>query len=214
MANWLNSVFYQFDFSAFTFAHGLAKSGGSFLTPVMNVLAFLGKGGWAFIVLGVIFLLFKKTRRAGVCVLFALLIGAILTNVILKNAIARPRPFVDSQKYNEWWQFVGSPFEKEWSFPSGHVTATMASMTALFLTLNKKWSWVFFIFALLMGFDRIYLMVHYASDVLAGFIVGGLSAIMAYYLKRLLFNSLEKNKEKKFCSMILEFDLINIIKKK
>ena len=214
MAQWLNTAFYNVDFSAFSFTHGLAKTCGGFLTPFMNVLAFLGKGGWAFIVMGIILLAFRKTRRAGVCVLIALLMGAILTNVIIKNAVARPRPFAQNQKYNEWWQFVGSSFEKEWSFPSGHVTATMASMTALFFIFNKKWSWVFFLGTILMGFCRVYLVVHYLTDVIGGLIIGLIGGACAYFSVKAIFKALEKASDKRFCKAILEFDLIEFIKNK
>ena len=62
----------------------------------------------------------------------------------------------------------------------------MAAMTAIFLTCNKKYSWLGFLFVLLMGFSRNYLMVHYPSDVVAGMLVGLVSALLAYGLYRAL----------------------------
>ena len=85
------------------------------------------------------------------------------------------------------------------SFPSGHTTAAFSTMTALFLMGNKKYSWTAFIFAFLMGLARIYLVVHYPSDVLGGIIVGVvagcLGALIAAKLPEAWYASWRKKKE-------------------
>ena len=121
--------------------------------------------------------------------LVAILIGAVITNVLLKNIVARPRPYVDVQSaFHQWWKIVGSNVLSEYSFPSGHTTATMAVATAFFLCGNKKYSWLGFIFVVLMGMSRNYLMVHYPSDVLAGVIVGLIAGVLSYIIVNVVIN--------------------------
>ncbi len=212
MAEWLNTVFYALDSGAFSIAHQLALSTNSFLNPICEILAVLGDGGISFILASLILILFTKTRRTGVAMLLAIGVGALFTNVLLKNLVERPRPYTNTE-YVGFWNYVGAHLESEFSFPSGHTTVAMTSMTALFLTNNKKWSWVGFILAVLMAFSRVYLIVHYLTDVLAGLIVGGLAGTGAYFLSKWLFKIVEKNKEKKACGFLLNADLLNLFKK-
>lgn len=126
---------------------------------------------------------FKKTRKLGICILISLAIGAIFTSLFLKNAIGRHRPYLSGvDEYYNWWKYVGGLQYKEFSFPSGHTTATMAVMMCIFLTCNKKYSWLVFIFVALMGLSRNYFMVHYPTDILGGIMVGGISALISYLI--------------------------------
>ena len=212
MSNWLNLTFHNFDSAVFNAVNSLAKSAGGFFTPFFKFVSFFGEGGIFFILLSVALMLFKNTRKCGFTMLLALGIGALMTNVIIKNAVARPRPYT-TDEFRHFWQAVGATSVSEFSFPSGHTTSTMAVMTALFLTANKKWSWFGFIVALLMGLSRIYLVVHYASDVVAGLLVGGICGTVAYFIVKYLFTILEKRSDKKFCAFILKADIINLFKK-
>ncbi|MBQ7348556.1 MAG: phosphatase PAP2 family protein [Clostridia bacterium] len=214
MAEWLNSTFYGFDRSIFLGMHALAESAGGFITPLFKVITFLGDKGWAFLLAAVILMLFKNTRKVGFAMIFAVACGAVITNITLKNIVDRTRPFLASEEYNGFWLFVQGELEDESSFPSGHTTAAMAAMTALFLTCNKKWSWVGFLFALLMGVTRLYFVVHYATDVIAGLLSGTIGGIAGYYLMKLCYKLLEKYKDKKFCTFALEFNLTDLFKKK
>ena len=147
----------------------------------------LGNFGIIFISIGMIMLLFIKTRKAGLVALLAMLVGLILTNLILKNVVMRPRPFIDeSSDYYLWWKEVGMLQENGYSFPSGHTASSMAFGFSLFICLKKKYSWLFLILPLLMEFTRIYFMVHYFSDVLGGLVVGALASISGYYIIKLL----------------------------
>ena len=213
MAIWLDETFFQLDCSAFNMVHGWAKVAGGFLTPFFNFISLLGKGGYFFIILGVVLLLFRNTIKSGIAVLLAIAVGGIFTNVILKNAFARIRPYVNSEEYKLMWEFVGAHKEKSFSFPSGHTNVATNAIIALVLSLkNKKSAWLL-VFPVLMGLSRIYLVVHYLTDVIGGLIVGGVAGLLGYLLAKALFSLLENNAEKKVIKAILEFDLIELLKK-
>ena len=188
-AIWINNTFAAFDQSMAVLVHKLYDIGGGFFTPFFEIISELGHGGIPLIILSLILMLFNRTRRYGTAMLFGLAIGALITNCCLKILIARARPYSDETKaffntdlYQKLWMTVGQNVESDKSFPSGHTTAAFASMTALFLTGNKKYSWAAFIFAFLMAVARIYLVVHFASDVLAGIAVGVLGGILGTLL--------------------------------
>lgn len=188
-AIWINNTFAAFDQSMAVLVHKLYEIGGGFFTPFFEIISELGHGGIPLIILSLILMLFSRTRRYGTAMLFGLAIGALITNCCLKILIARARPYSDETQaffntdlYQKLWMTVGQNVESDKSFPSGHTTAAFASMTALFLTGNKKYSWAAFIFAFLMAVARIYLVVHFASDVLAGIAVGVLGGILGTLL--------------------------------
>ena len=210
MAEWLDSTFYSFDFTIAKAFNGAARALGGFLTPFSELLAVLGKGGIFLLLLGVLLMLFKNTRRGGLCVLLAIGVGALFTNVAIKNLVARARPYQASQEFREFWQAVGAHVESEYSFPSGHMTVTATSMTAVFLCFNKKWSWIGYVYALLTGLSRIYLGVHYATDVIGGIIVGVAAGTVAYFLVKAIYKSINKNADNKFCKGFLNFSVLDL----
>ena len=192
-AIWINNTFAAFDQSMAVLVHKLYDIGGGFFTPFFEIISELVHGGIPLIILSLILMLFSRTRRYGTAMLFGLAIGALITNCCLKILIARARPYSEETKaffntdlYQKLWMTVGQNVESDKSFPSGHTTAAFASMTALFLTGNKKYSWAAFIFAFLMAVARIYLVVHFASDVLAGVAVGVLGGILGTLLAGLI----------------------------
>ena len=213
MVDFLNTTFAGFDGGIFRAMHSLAESSGVFFTPFFKVITLLGEKGIIFILLAISLMLFKKTRKLGVCMFGAVACGALLTNVLLKEIIARPRPFETNLEFRGFWEFLGKPLEDGYSFPSGHTTAIASAMVALFIFCNKKWSWVAFIGVLLMGLSRIYLIAHYPTDVIAGIVVGAVSGVIAYFITQYIFFLLEKYKDKKFCSFCLDFDIAKYFKK-
>ena len=215
IALWLNQTFYGFDAAIFEFMHNLAQNAGVFFTPFFKFITLLGEKGWFFIVASLVLMLFSKTRKMGICMLIAIIFGALITNVTLKNLINRFRPFVTDAQFKAYWQFMGATEVGESSFPSGHTTSAMAAGMAFFLLGNKKWNWTGLLAAVLMGLSRIYLIVHYTTDVIGGLLVGSIAAVIAYFIVKLIFSLLEKNSgNNKVCRFVLQADILNLLRKK
>lgn len=186
-AAWLNTVFAGMDEAVARFAFSLhTGAAGGFFDWFFPAVTLLGKAGIFFILCGLIALAFRRSRRMGFTILAALLLGLLFTNLALKNAIARPRPYADELSiFFTWWKEIGSGAEREiYSFPSGHATASFAAATAVFWCWDKRYSWTAYLLAVLVGFSRIYLMVHYASDIIGGALVGFAAGSLAYILVR------------------------------
>lgn len=214
MAEWLDSAFYTFDNVILTGFNNLAVKTGGRLTPLFLFITFFGEKGLFFLALSLVLMLFKKTRFCGLTMLLAIGIGFLFTNVIIKNAVKRIRPYNADELYAKFHNFVGGRKESEYSFPSGHATVSITAMFALFLSLNKKWSWIGLVFAFLVGISRLYLMVHYPTDVIVGFIIGSLSATLSFISIRGIKKIIITHEDKKFCSCFLNFDIIESFKKK
>ena len=208
----LYQVILNIDTAILSFYHYLAEAAGGILTPIMSLITLTGEKGILMFLLAAVLMLFPKTRRAGVCVFGAVCCGALITNIILKDTVARMRPMDADALFREWWQFVGSPSEDGFSFPSGHVTAVSAGMLAMCLVRGKKWIAPAVIYVVLMGASRNYLMAHYPSDVLAAILVGAFSAIAAYFISKYIFVFLENHRNNGFCKFVLDFEPIKIKK--
>ena len=206
-ADFLNTAFEGYDYFILSKLHDLAVITKGGITPLFNFISLLAEKGIFLFLIAVILMAFKKTRKIGVCVFGAVCCGALITNICLKDLIVRARPFmVFTSDYNSWWQFVGSTFEDDFSFPSGHATAAMAFATAIFLTTDKKKSWPIFLFVIVMGIARNYLMVHYPSDILGGILVGAVAGFISLLITELIFKILNKH-DNKFTRFVLNFDL-------
>ena len=148
-----------------------------------RAITFLGDGGWFWILLAVVLLIMKKTRKAGVAAAIALVIGALITNVCLKNMVARVRPY---DTYSALIPIVTKPID--WSFPSGHTCASFASAFVYFRLLPKKYGIPALVLACMIAFSRLYLGVHYPTDVLAGFLIGLLASVLAVWMVRRFYD--------------------------
>lgn len=148
-------------------------------TPLLDkILAFitsLGNAGIIWIALAVVLLILPKTRKTGIIVAAALLMDLVLCNLILKNLVARVRPYDVNTAIAI---LIKKPLD--FSFPSGHTAASFAAMTALFLAKMKKVWIAALVLAVLIAFSRLYFYVHYPTDVLGGAVVGILSGIIGY----------------------------------
>lgn len=136
----------------------------------------LGDKGILWIVLAIVLLCFRKTRRAGVAVSCALLLGLLVGNVWLKEMIQRPRPFVT---HDDLIALV-DPGDR-WSFPSGHALSSFAAATAL--CYHWRWAGIAaYVPAAMIAFSRLYACVHYPTDVLGGAVIGALCGFVAAWV--------------------------------
>ena len=181
-----------FDLFIARITDGLRASCGVILTPLLKIITVSGNMGAIFVLCGLLMLCFRKTRMLGVAALVALAFGYLFTNVILKNVITRKRPFIDnSTEFYTFWQAAGSLIESGYSFPSGHTTAATAFGVLLFIRKNKKYSWLFLLIPVIMGYSRIYFVVHYASDVSGGLIVGSIAAILSHFSVKAIYDKVK-----------------------
>lgn len=158
----------------------------AFLDVGMPFVSTLGNAGIIWIALTVVLLISKKHRKTGILMALALVFDVILCNGILKNAVARTRPFDVNTGIS---LLVKKP--TDYSFPSGHTAASFAAVTALFFAKEKYW-YPALVLAVLIAFSRLYLYVHYPTDILGGILVGILCGVIAYLItrKKLKFGSM------------------------
>lgn len=151
------------------------------ITPIMTFITHMGNAGAIWIILSCILCINKKTRRVGILSLIALVASFLIDNIILKNLVARIRPYELVSK-------VQCLIEKQndYSFPSGHTGSAFAAAMVMFFKLPKKYSIWCVIFAFIIGFSRLYLGVHYPSDVIMGAVIGTIIAIIVVKLERFI----------------------------
>lgn len=194
------TALHSFDAFFYDIAHSLHQTAAdSIITPIATVASFLGDNGMIWILLALVLLLFKKTRKIGVFVAAALVLDIIVVNGILKVFIDRPRPWQAGD-----FDFITLDYVKQRlvsipgdsSFPSGHTASSFAAALALLLSLEKKqklWAIPALILSFLIAASRIYVCVHYPSDVFAGLIIGTVLGIAAYFIAKAILNWMEKS---------------------
>lgn len=149
----------EIDFAILDFIH--IHYNCDFLDFLMPLVSFLGNGGFIWILMAVIFILRKNNRKLGKVLLVGLAVGFVVGNLILKPWIARPRPNWLNEKII---LLIDNPLD--FSFPSGHTLSSFVSAILISMN-NKKAAYVVIPFACIMAFSRLYLYVHYPSDVFA-----------------------------------------------
>ena len=141
------------------------------LDAVMPVITVLGDAGIFWMVIAAALLLFKKTRRVGLGMGIAMLMGLLLCNLTLKPLCQRPRPY--NYQFDVFNKLIPLLIEQQhdFSFPSGHTIASFEAAGVIALN-NKKWGIPALILACLIAFSRLYLYVHYPTDVLVSVLLG------------------------------------------
>ena len=139
---------------------------------VVPLITRLGDAGIIWIILTVLLLIIPKTRKTGVIMMAALLADVLLC---IKNLVARTRPFDVNTAVQ---LLVAKP--RDYSFPSGHTAASFASVTALYLAGEKKMWKAALVLAVLIALSRLYLYVHYPTDIIGGVVFGSLSGYLGY----------------------------------
>ena len=145
------------------------------LDPIVSLYTKLGDAGLLWIALSLAMLFYRPTRRAGAMSLAAMILGLLVTNITIKPLVERARPWLV-------WPIVPLVTENDPnSFPSGHTCAAFAAAMAWVRALPRRGDRVIVVvMAVLMGLSRLYVGVHYPSDVLAGALIGSLCAWIAW----------------------------------
>ncbi len=160
------------------------------LSKIMIFFTRLGDHGLIWILLSLLLLFFRKTRKLGILSLFSLAICSIIVNVTLKPLVARSRPFEEIEGII---LLVKTPLDR--SFPSGHTAASFA-MVYIFFRYSRKFFIPVFITAILISFSRLYLNLHYPSDVAAGLLIGLSSGFLGEKAYKCLMEYLKGSKGK------------------
>lgn len=160
-----------------------------FLDFIIPRVTALGNGGMIWILMSLIMCINKKYRKTGITVLAALLAGFIICNIIIKPLAARPRPC---------WIDTSVPIlinvPSDYSFPSGH---TLSSFIAAFILLfsGNRFGYAAVVLAALIAFSRLYLYVHFPSDVLGGIFLAALISYVVLGVSNKKFRIRKNNKK-------------------
>lgn len=153
-----------------------------FLTPLVLFITHLGDGGTVWLILAALCLVRRQTRPCGAAMLVALLIGLLVGNMTIKPLVARPRPFLTDPELTNLIRQGG------WSFPSAHAMSSFAAATSFYLFFRRKGHAAYgipcLVLAALIALSRLYVCVHYPSDVLCGALLGVALAFLATGLVR------------------------------
>ncbi|MDD7389694.1 MAG: phosphatase PAP2 family protein [Lachnospiraceae bacterium] len=143
-----------------------------FLNPLIIFITSLGNAGLIWIGASVVLLCILRTRKAGALSILSLLISYLINNLILKNAVARPRPWVDVEGLSI---LIGKPHD--FSFPSGHSSSSFAAAVVMYKMLPARFGIPAVILAAAIALSRLYVGVHYPTDVLFGTLSGIVTAV-------------------------------------
>ena len=167
--------------------HFFADLHGTFFDKIVLFITHLGDAGIFWIALAFFLLCFKKYRKSGAGMVVSLLFSLLFTNIVLKNLVARERPFNTDPTLDNL------AHEDSFSFPSGHTSASFAAALSL-IYYHKKEGIAAIILAVLIALSRIYICVHYPTDVLGGVVVGAVSAILSIIIIKVVSEKISEKK--------------------
>jgi len=188
MLNLLNTLAVSFDLPILEWIQAHLQSG--FMDTIMPIITVFGDAGIFWMIWATLLLIFPKTRRTGLGMWFAMAMGLVICNMILKPVVGRIRPYdFQMQVMNLNWEdflVAGKLLIEEHgdkSFPSGHTIASFEACTVLMLA-DKKMGIPATILAFLIAFSRLYLYVHYPTDVIVSIILGIILGFIGYAIAK------------------------------
>ena len=154
---------------------------------LMPIITLIGEDGLLWIVTSLLLLVFKKTRKAGFVMALSLIFGLLIINITIKPIVARVRPYaVDNVPI--LIKALG-----DGSFPSGHTACCFEGAASLIFCGYKKWGKIALTASLLVAFSRVYLYVHYPSDVIVGAVLGTAFAYISYLIVTAIYRKIQKS---------------------
>lgn len=163
-----------------------------FLNPIMIFLTSLGNLGFIWIAISILLIISKKYRKIGLLTLAVLIVNTLLGEGLLKYIIERSRPFATYESLH-----IMIPKPSSYSMPSGHTSASFAAAFMLAYYFKNIRVYIYSL-ASLIAFSRLYLLVHYPSDVLTGALLGYLSFLIVIKSYELIQKSKIKDQRKSF----------------
>ena len=151
------------------------------LDTVIPFITKLGDRGYFWIAFALLLALFPKTRKAGITMALALLMGLLVCNVVMKPLFARIRPYEYQRLFHDRVIPLLIHPESSFSFPSGHTIASFEAATAILLR-HRKLGTAAMVLAILIAFSRMYLYVHYPTDVIVSVFLGISLAVLASWI--------------------------------
>ena len=150
-----------------------------FLTPIVTFITHLGDAGWFWILLTILLLVIPKSRRTGIVMAVSLVINALVTNVVLKNLFARTRPY----EVVEGLERIVEE-QVDFSFPSGHTACSFAAAVVICKLCPKRYGIPAMVLAVLIALSRLYVGVHFPTDVIGGAVFGTAAALLACWIDK------------------------------
>lgn len=158
-----------------------------FLNPIMKGITMMGDNGLIWIALALLLTAIPKTRKVGIVCLCSMAVTFIVCNLGMKNIVARTRPY---EVIDGLQRLVAA--ETSYSFPSGHSSSAFACAVVIFKEMPKKFGIPALSFAIIIALSRLYVGVHYPSDVLSGVLLGTILALLTCYV----YHKIVKDKSK------------------
>ena len=161
---------------------------------IWPIITLFGDDGIFWIALAVILLFFPKTRKTGLGMGIAMALGLLVCNIILKPVVARPRPYDYQEALGVIIPLITERMH-DFSFPSGHTIASFEASVVILLN-HKKAGIAALVLAFLIAFSRLYLYVHYPTDVIVSIFLGTAFAFLGNFLSGKVMNRLPQRKGK------------------
>mgnify|MGYP002673968821 FL=1 len=180
----LNTCAVSFDLPILEWIQAHLQCG--FLDKAMPIVTLFGDGGVFWILVAVTLLFFAKYRKTGFSMGMALVLGLLVCNIILKPQVARIRPYDFQLEHFQKEITLLISAQHDFSFPSGHTIASFEACTVLMLH-DKRMGIPATILAILIAFSRLYLYVHYPTDVLVSLVLGILFGLLGNLLVNLIY---------------------------
>lgn len=159
-----------------------------FLDAVLPIITAFADHGIGWIIVAVLLIIFPKTRKTGLMSGVALLIGLVVVNMTMKPLFARIRPYEVNEAIKAL--LLVEPLA-DFSFPSGHTLASFEVATVLMMR-DRKMGIPALVLAVIIAFSRLYLYVHYPTDVIVGVLLGILFGVLGVLIVDKAHKAIEK----------------------